>query len=133
MAHSVCHFEVLADDIERAKRFYADAFGWTFEAWGPPDFYLIRTGPPADPGITEGALAKRAERPASGVNGYRCTITVADLDQAMAAIVSAGGRITSEVVAIPGVGTVASFEDSEGNAVAVMQYAPGDPRAVSAR
>ena len=36
--HNIAHFDVAADDVERARRFYERVFGWRFEAWGPPDF-----------------------------------------------------------------------------------------------
>jgi hypothetical protein len=36
------HFSINADDVQRAKGFYEAVFGWTFEPWGPPDFYLLR-------------------------------------------------------------------------------------------
>ena len=36
------HFGINADDVQRAKRFYEGAFGWTFDAWGPPNFYQIK-------------------------------------------------------------------------------------------
>ncbi len=39
----LAHFAINADDVERAKRFYAAVFGWRFEAWGPPGFYMIKT------------------------------------------------------------------------------------------
>ena len=41
MANHVKFFAITADDVERARRFYESAFGWTFEDWGPPGFYLI--------------------------------------------------------------------------------------------
>ena len=43
-ANNVCHFAVHADDVERARVFYENVFGWRFEEWGPPEFYLIKTG-----------------------------------------------------------------------------------------
>ena len=27
------HFEIHVDDMERAKKFYGEVFGWTFEDW----------------------------------------------------------------------------------------------------
>lgn len=34
MANNVVHFEVYVDDIDRAKKFYADVFGWAFQDLG---------------------------------------------------------------------------------------------------
>jgi predicted enzyme related to lactoylglutathione lyase len=44
MPNHVAHFAIHADDLPRARRFYEQAFGWHFEPWGPPDFFMIRTG-----------------------------------------------------------------------------------------
>ncbi|MBB4212557.1 hypothetical protein CCR85_13135 [Rhodothalassium salexigens] len=130
MAHSVVHFEILADDLERAQKFYGDVFGWTFQAWGPPDFFLIHTPKSDDPGIVEGALAKRTAPAGDGVNGFRCTITVPDVAAVAARITEAGGTLLNEPMEIPTVGKVAAFKDSEGNEVAVMEYDPADRRHV---
>jgi predicted enzyme related to lactoylglutathione lyase len=122
MAHNVAHFDVAADDVERARRFYERVFGWRFEAWGPPDFYLIHTGTAADPGI-HGSLSKR-NQPVGGRGriGYECTIAVQDLAAIKAAIVANGGRILLDDHEIVGVGTLVRFEDSEGNVVCAMHY-----------
>jgi hypothetical protein len=77
MANSVVHFEIFASDVERARRFYERVFRWNFEVAGPPDFYLIVTGPDTDPGITQGLIAKRSGPAAQGpLNRFRCTISV---------------------------------------------------------
>ena len=57
----VVHFELNADDPERASRFYQQVFGWQIRKWdGPVDYWLIMTGPDDEPGIN-GALMKRSE------------------------------------------------------------------------
>ncbi len=128
MAHSVVHFSVYCDDPERAKRFYNGAFGWQFEAWGPPGYWKVSTGSPADPGTTQGALSQRtAPRGEGSPNAFRCTITVPDLDQAMAAVAEHGGDVQQPVADIPHVGRVVEFLDPEGNLACLMQYAPGHP------
>ncbi|HEU4624480.1 MAG TPA: VOC family protein [Steroidobacteraceae bacterium] len=131
MANSVVHFEIFADDVERARRFYERVFGWTFEVGGPPDFYLIATGPATDPGITHGLIAKRRGSAAAGaLNSFRCTISVRSIDESMAAIQAAGGTIRGAMVDIPHVGKVAEFADTEGNIACVMEYVPGHALAV---
>ena len=81
MANAVVHFEIFASKVERARTFYERAFGWQFEAAGPPDFYSVVTGPDTDPGLTHGLLAKRSGPAAQGpINGFRCTIE-RELDQ----------------------------------------------------
>ena len=79
--YGVVHFAVQADDIERAKAFYANVFGWRFETWGPPGFYRVESGTVEAPGL-EGALYQRTvpRRGEDAMVGYRCTIGVPELD-----------------------------------------------------
>jgi uncharacterized protein len=43
MPNNIAHFDIEADDIDGARRFYQRVFGWRFEAGGPPDWYMIHT------------------------------------------------------------------------------------------
>src|SRR5436305_5798627 len=55
----VIHFEIQADDPDRAERFYTEVFGWaTTRIGGPMDYRLVTTGPDDQPGIN-GAIMKR--------------------------------------------------------------------------
>jgi uncharacterized protein len=51
MPNNVASFAIHATDVQRARRFYEAVFGWQFEPWGPPDFYLIHTGDETNPGV----------------------------------------------------------------------------------
>jgi predicted enzyme related to lactoylglutathione lyase len=116
------HFAVHADDVDRAMAFYKAVFGWCFEPWGPPGFYLIRTGPADDRGL-QGALQERQQPlDGSGMRGYECTIGVDDLDGVLALIPRFGGKIVSQPFVIEGVGRLAFFHDTEGNRAGAMQY-----------
>jgi uncharacterized protein len=59
----VVHFEIQADDVERARAFYESALGWSFEDWtnvtGSP-YWGIRTGPETEMGIDDGLLPRPA-------------------------------------------------------------------------
>ena len=122
MPNNVVHFAVHADDIPRARRFYEGVFGWQFRPWGPPDFFLITTGPAADPGI-HGALQKRRE-PVQGksMTGYECTVSVDSVEETSAAVKEHGGKLVMPKTVISGVGTLIQFEDTESNVVCAMQY-----------
>src|SRR5262245_9258242 len=122
MPNNIAHFDIHADDVERCRRFYERVFGWRFEAWGPPDFYMIQTGTPADPGI-HGSVSQRKEPLAGrGRIGFECTIAVDDLAAIKAAIVAHGGKILLDDYEIVGVGTLIRFEDTEGNVACAMRY-----------
>jgi predicted enzyme related to lactoylglutathione lyase len=127
MANHIRHFAIHADDVDRARRFYEAAFGWHFEAWGPPGFYLIRTGTESDPGL-QGALQERqAPLSGTGMRGFECTIGVADLEEIMAKVTEFGGKLLSQPYRIDGVGRLSFFEDTEGNKVGIMQYEAAYP------
>jgi predicted enzyme related to lactoylglutathione lyase len=122
MPNNLKSFGITADDVTRARRFYEHVFGWRFEPWGPPDFYLIHTGDEQDPGV-QGLLHKRRDPVnGTGMTGFECTIGVESIDPIIVAIEAAGGRITMAKFHIPGVGTGVYFNDTEGNFVGAMQY-----------
>lgn len=116
---SIQHFAINADDVGHARHFYAEVFGWSFEAWGPPDFFQIDTGE----GGMRGALQKRREIvPGRPMPGIECTIAVDDVDSLADAIVAAGGKVLMPKTTITGVGDLIFFEDSEGNVAGAMRY-----------
>lgn len=119
---NIAHFSINADDVPRAKRFYEKVFGWTFSAWGPPDFYQVRTGAESDPGIM-GALQKRRELVAgSKTIGFECTVGVTSIDDTAKAVTANGGKTIMEKSIIVGVGALMFFQDTEGNVFGAMQY-----------
>src|SRR5262249_49586696 len=122
MPNYLAHFDIAADDVERARRFYERVFGWKIEAWGPPDFYLIFT----DADKPHGSISKRHE-PAQkgGRNGWECTISVDNLDAIKAAIIKHGGKILHGEEEVVGVGTLVHFAETEGNGACAMHYVAG--------
>lgn len=115
----VIHFEIPADDPDRAIRFYSSAFGWKIQKWdGPQDYWMVSTGDNG-PGIN-GGLLRRSHPGASTVN----TVDVASVDDAVRAIEKAGGKVAAPKMAIPGVGYLAYCLDPEGNSFGIMQADP---------
>lgn len=122
MPNNLASFAIHADDVQRCRRFYEAVFGWTFEPWGPPDFYLIHTGDAQHAGI-QGLMHKRMEaRGQGGPNCFECTIAVDDLAAVTAAVKTNGGHVIMDQVPVPTVGTLTKFVDSEGNVVGAMAY-----------
>ena len=123
MTNHIAHFEIFASDVERARKFYEKVFAWRFEVAGPPDFYLIQTGPAVERGVTQGMIAKRRGPAAQGpINAFRVTIAVDSIADIAAAIEPAGGKLRSAVIDIPNVGKVVEFADTEDNIACAMQY-----------
>ncbi len=124
----VVHFEIHAEDPERARRFYASVFGWEFSHWaGPQDYWLIRTGPAGTAGIAGGMMRRMGPPPADGqaVNAYACTVEVPSVDSYVASVQANGGTIALPKFAVPGVGWVAYAKDTEGNIFGLHQPDPG--------
>ena len=117
MPNHVKFFSVMADDVARARKFYETVFGWTFEAWGPPGFFLIRGA-----GL-EGSLHARNEAlTGSGYRAFEVTVGVDSIDAIEKKIAPAGGKITMAKMRIETVGTLLYCDDTEGNRLGVMQY-----------
>jgi predicted enzyme related to lactoylglutathione lyase len=121
----VVHFEIHADDPERAIRFYRDLFGWEFTKWdGPMPYWLIMTGPDSEPGINGGLLKRQCAIDGQAVIAYVCTVSVASIDDAIAKAQKAGGTPAVPKMPIPTVGWLAYFKDTEGNIFGMMQSDP---------
>lgn len=113
----VIHFELTADDPERATRFYSNVFGWEIHKWeGPQDYWLIKTGENSELGI-DGAIMRREQNMPPTTN----TIGVPSVDEFVDKIVAAGGTVVAPKMPIPGVGYFAYCTDSEGNLFGIMQ------------
>ena len=110
------HFEIPADNVERAIAFYQAVFGWTFKKWdGPMPYWLVTTGPNEEPGINGGLMQR--EHP-----GQPCanTMGVANLDESLAAVAANGGSTVVPKMAIPGMGWLAYCTDTEGHIFGMM-------------
>ena len=119
----VIHFEIVADNPERAIKFYKEVFGWKFNKWeGPQDYWLVKTGEDSQPGINGGLTPKTNQ--GSGNTGGRITnsIDVPSIDEFSNKISMEGGKVLSPKVPIPGVGYLAICEDTEGISFGIIQY-----------
>ena len=123
----VVHFEIHAENPERAIAFYQGMFSWTFQKWnGPMDYWTITTGPDSEKGINGGMIRRMGPPPVEmqAVNAYVCTVQVPNLDECVAKVPTVGGVIALPKMAIPGIGWLAYVKDTEGNIVGLMQHDP---------
>lgn len=114
------HFEIPAENPERAVAFYQDVFAWKIQKWeGPMPYWLVTTGDDKEPGINGGILQRQSpDQPC--VN----TIGVANVDESVAAVERHGGQCVLPKMAVPGVGWLAYCKDTEGNMFGLMQPDP---------
>lgn len=112
----VSWFDIPADDLQRAQKFYKDVFDWKFDKWdGPMEYYMADTGK-EEPGIN-GGLTKRMP----GQMGITNTITVPSVDEFTKKITDNGGQLITQKMPIPGIGWFAQCTDTEGNIFGIIQ------------
>lgn len=104
------YVELTAFDVPAAKRFYEAAFGWTMTSFGPS--YAATTTGDTDVGIQgDSAEAIGAPLPVIEVN---------DLEEALEAVLAAGGTLARPIFAFPG-GRRFQFLDPGGNELACVK------------
>ncbi len=112
----VIHFELNADDPQRAIEFYEKVFGWNTNKWeGEFDYWLVNTGEEDEPGINGGIMKRQDGQ--STVN----TIGVDSIDNYTEKTEEAGGEVLMGKTAVPGVGYSAYIKDTEGNVIGLME------------
>ncbi len=107
--HTIDYIEFTVDDLVRAKAFYSDAFGWTFNDYGT-DYAGIRSG--------EGEIGGLHQTEDLRQGGPLVVLYSADLETSLAAVRSAGGTILKDPFSFPG-GRRFHFSDPSGNELAV--------------
>lgn len=125
----VVHFEIQADDVERAKAFYAAVFDWSFEDYSQvtgSTYWGVTTGPAEQPGINGGLLQRPAAAPGAGqgTNAFVCTMQVDDYDATEQRIIAAGGRVALPKMALAGMAWQGYYLDPEGNTFGIHQPDP---------
>ena len=117
------HFEIHAENTDRAIKFYKELFGWEFNQWGKEPYWLVKTGEKGTPGIDGGLLPRHGAGPADmqAVNSFVCTVDVANLDGSVKRVTDLGGTIAVPKMPIPTVGWLAYGKDTEGNLFGMMQ------------
>lgn len=118
---NISYFEVPADDIPRAKRFYSDVLGWDFMRTQVPglpvEYWNISTGESRKDTLNMGGLYQRQE-PSSRMMMYA---VVKDIDAAIEKVTEMGGTIVSPKMRIDTVGTLLTILDSEGNMLGLWE------------
>ncbi len=97
---SICHFEVSAEDVERAKGFYSKVFGWKVEGDSNMDYLMISTTDCEGKSGLGGGIMKRGDFPA-GIISY---IGVKNVAETLKKIEKKGGKILVPQSPIPNIG-----------------------------
>jgi uncharacterized protein len=124
MDHTVVHFEIPADDPERAVKFYRELFGWEIKQMGGPmDYWLVETVPTDGEGMptrqgVNGGLMRRMMPGQTPVN----YIAVEDVDEFARKAQQLGAKSIMPKTPVPGMGWFAQLKDPEGNVFAIWQH-----------
>ena len=122
--NSVVHFEVAADDPQRAKKFYGNVFDWTFSQMGEEygNYIMAMTtdsdeNGPKKRGAINGGIMPKDQTAKQTI----LTVGVTNLDNTLEKVKKSGGKVISEKIEVPNVGMYARIEDTEGNVVSLME------------
>ena len=113
---SIVWFEIPADNVERAKKFYGGLFGWKISQMpGPTDYWHLDTGGSDD--APDGGVMKR--QPGQlGITNY---IGVPSVDEFAVKVEKLGGKIITAKTAVPQMGYFAICQDTENNVFGLWQ------------
>ena len=118
---TIVHFDIPADDIERAKSFYKELFNWKIEAVpGPMEYYEILTKKEDNEEGVAGGMGKRQQK-GTGITNY---IGVPSIDEYILKTQELGAKIIMPKTTIPGFGYLAVFLDTENNSLGLWETDP---------
>jgi predicted enzyme related to lactoylglutathione lyase len=123
----IVHFEIQADEPQRAVTFYKKVFGWTIEQWPGLgyEYWMVMTAEKdsKEPGINGGLLKRPVPlaKDMCGSNAFVCTIQVDDYDAVAKTIEEAGGKVAMPKFALAGMAWQGYFLDTEGNTFGLHQ------------
>jgi hypothetical protein len=125
----VVHFEIPADDMERARDFYGNVFGWNLQDWPMADgtkYIGARsvevdeaTHLPKVAGAINGGIMPRTAFTQSPI----IAMQVSSIDECIKKIEGKGGKVIRPKVDIGGMGFYAYVTDSEGNVIGIWEDA----------
>ena len=119
----VVHFEIPADNVERATKFYKETFNWKITPVPEMNYTLLGTvevdqnNMPKESGAINGGLMERS----FGIKGPVITINVDNIDLSIEKIQKLGGKIIQSKMEVPNIGYIAYFQDTEGNILGLIQ------------
>jgi predicted enzyme related to lactoylglutathione lyase len=122
MDHTICHFEISAEDIESLKKFYSQLFGWKIDKMEGMDYWNVQTVPadekgyPKGPGVNGGMLKKRDPE-----HKFIYYVLVESIDEYGKKIEELGGRIIVEKTEVPNIGWWAIASDPESNYFGIFE------------
>ena len=117
MSNPILHFEIPADDLERARKFYTSIFGWKISDPWKMEYFMVETRDHHGDGINGGMMKRRA--PGQPFTNY---IAVDEINDILTQVTAGGGLAVMPKTEIgPGMGWIGAFKDPEGNIMGLHQ------------
>ena len=123
----VVHFEIPADNVERAQKFYKNMFKWDIQKAGEMPYWIVRTVKvddkmmPLEAGAINGGMLKRDEKNDPGSSDPVIVIGVSNTEDYCKKVVKAGGKVVLPARKIADMGMYARVKDTEGNIIGLWQ------------
>jgi len=121
---NLAYFEIPADNVGRAKKFYKSLLGWTIEPTSMPtampatmEYQDVKTGEPKAGTLAMGGMYKR-QMPGTPLIVYAM---VEDFDKVVGKVEKLGGKILMPKMKVEGVGLTAVVQDTEGNVIGLWE------------
>lgn len=119
---AVVHFEIPADDVKRAQKFYKETFGWGINEIPQMEYTMVQTAKTGKDGMSQekgkinGGIFEKGK-----TDSVVLVLSVADLDKSLKRATDNGAEIFVEPNVIPNVGRYARIKDTEGNIIGLLQ------------
>lgn len=120
-AHGDIHWnELITNDAEAAKKFYADVMGWSYDSMPMPDgtYHVCKRGDDMVGGLFEASAEMGGDDP-----HWQTYFAVDDVDASIEKIRAAGGSVVRDPFDVPGVGRIAMVADPTGAVSGIMKPA----------
>jgi uncharacterized protein len=120
----VVHFEIPADNLDRAKKFYQSLFGWQITDYPQMNYTIVNTvavdeeNMPKEAGAINGGIMKRnkpGEQPVIVIN-------VSSVDEYLKKVEKAGGKTVMPKAQVGDMGLYARVTDTEGNVIGLWEH-----------
>ncbi len=125
----IVHFEIPVGDLEKARRFYGESFGWKLQDWPMPDgsvYIGVHTTPidektrhPLKPGAINGGIMKKNKKTPHPI----FAVNVKSIDEKVKQVEKAGGKVVMPKVEMMGMGFYAYVSDPEGTVIGLWEDA----------
>jgi predicted enzyme related to lactoylglutathione lyase len=126
----IVHFEIGVRNLDSARKFYGETFGWSLQDWNMPDgsvYVGVHTTPidektrmPLKPGAINGGIMKHTKE-VKDIKGAIIAANVPSIDEKVKIIIAGGGKVVKEKTDIMGMGYYAYVSDPDGNIIGLWE------------